>query len=152
MDTYGKIGKKMSLFKFLFINIYGFLLFVLGVAVFLMPMELFFQVLKIILAVFFIACSVGLFSQWPAKKRLIDILVLRNQNEIRPDTFKKHNKTLCGLLVVSYTLGRLRKTEAFRDLSKKDWKTIKQKALGTNPVGVWRKKIKKGGRPCWGRL
>ena len=133
----------MKLIQFLFINVFAFLLFALGVVVLFMPKELFYLIFKILIAVIFIVSCVNLFIEWPAKKHLIEILVLRNRNEIRLDTFKKHKETLCGKLVVMYTMNMLRKTDNYRTLSTAEWKLKKRKVFEENSVGAWRKKNKK---------
>jgi len=105
--------------RFLYLNIYSFLIVCAGILVLVLP---FYSITKWTLVVqgivaiklFFI--SGKLFSSWDAKKREIDLLVKRNKNEFRPDTFDIYMQAPCGRLVVH---------EALRDLNmQKEYKTL----------------------------
>jgi hypothetical protein len=120
----------MKFLRLLYLNIYAFLLLALGLGIFLLPMEIFLVIFKIILSLWSVAGAAGIASQSKGKLRLIPILYARNKNGLRPDTFKAHTKTLCGTLMVYAVLRDLRKSEAYRDLPAADWKECKRKALG----------------------
>jgi len=105
--------------RFLYLNIYSFLIVCAGILVLVLP---FYSITKWTLVVqgivaiklFFIAGR--LFSAWDAKKREIDLLVKRNKNDFRPDTFDIYMQAPCGRLVVR---------EALRDLNmQKEYKTL----------------------------
>jgi hypothetical protein len=120
----------MKVVRFLYINIYTFLLFGLAVFVYFIPMDIFLYILKI-LCVFFLALGgLSILGQWNAKNKKIKILAARNKNGIRPDTFKKVRSTFCGQLMVNLTLRDLRKTENYSSLSKAEWKEQKRRAKG----------------------
>jgi len=69
-----------------------------------------------IVAIYLFSTSGKLFSTWNAKKREIDLLVKRNKNEFRPDTFEIYMQAPCGRLVVR---------EALRDLNmQREYKTL----------------------------
>jgi hypothetical protein len=110
-------------------NIYAFLLLGLGAAVFFVPTGIFLIILKSLVVLWCAVGAVIIFSQWKQKKRKMIILLARNRNEVRPDTFKQLSGTLCGQLMIQSTLTALRKSEAFRDVPKSEWKAYRDKAF-----------------------
>jgi hypothetical protein len=120
----------MKFFRFLYLNLFVFVLLGLGICIFLLPSDIFLLVLKYLCAFFCATGAIGIFAQWKGKTGIIPVLVKRNQKTIRPDTFKKLNATLCGQLVVSLALRDLRKTEMYSSLSEAEWKERKLKAMG----------------------
>jgi len=130
----------MRLLRFLYLNVYAFLLLASGAACILLPRELFYIIVKFLLAGLLIAMAISLFSKWSVNIRIIKVLALRNRKEMRFDTFKKFNKTFCGMLLISYTLYELRKTDNYSYLSNKELKNIKNIVFGKIPVGARRRK------------
>jgi hypothetical protein len=130
----------MRIGRFLYLNIYAFLLLALGALVFIMPEALFLFVLKILTALWCALAGIVLLSSWKKKMRKMKTLAARNAKEIRPDTFKKLSETLCGRLMVQLTLADLRKTEAYSALSKADWKALKRKTFGKQAKNPRRKR------------
>ena len=59
-----------------------------------------------------------LFSTWDVKKREIDLLVKRNKNEFRPDTFEVFMQAPCGRLVVREALRELNTQGEYKTLLK----------------------------------
>jgi hypothetical protein len=59
-----------------------------------------------------------LFSTWDDKKLKIDILIKRNQEEFRPDTFGVFMQAPCGRLIVHYVLRYLNKRGEYKSLLK----------------------------------
>jgi hypothetical protein len=59
-----------------------------------------------------------LFSTWEDKKLKIDILVKRNQDEFRPDTFYVFMQAPCGRLIVHCVLWDLDKQGEYKSLLK----------------------------------
>jgi hypothetical protein len=125
----------MKLCRFLYINIYAFLLFALGIVLFVLPMEIFLLALKILTVVWSAAGGIVIFSQGKMKLRKIPVLVARNRKELRTDTFKTLQGTLCGRLMVTAALADLRKSENYCNLSNADWENCKARALGKNTRG-----------------
>jgi hypothetical protein len=107
--------------RFLYLNIYSILIFCAGILVLVLP---FYSITKwtlvvqgiIAIKLFFI--SGKLFSTWDAKKREIDLLVNRNKNEFRPDTFEVFMQAPCGRLVVREALQDLNMLEKYKTLLK----------------------------------
>ncbi|MDR2595820.1 MAG: hypothetical protein LBC76_00725 [Treponema sp.] len=71
-----------------------------------------------IVAIKLFLVSNRLFSTWNAKKREIDLLVKRNKNEFRPDTFNVYMQAPCGRLVVREALRELNMQERYKSLLK----------------------------------
>ena len=142
----------MIFFRFLFLNVYAFLLFALGAIIVILPKEFFYLVVKYLLAVWCIFGGIAIFAKWKAKKQILKIVTLRNRNEIRPDTFKWFRKTLCWKLVINVSLSDLRKTENYRNIPKAEWNDLKRKAYGKTAVGgskrrkPFQKKLNKSGK------
>jgi hypothetical protein len=111
----------MTFLRFLYINSYAFSLFILGVLLFILPMDIFLLIVKILVSIWSIAGGIIILSQWKMKLRKIPLLVARNKKNIRPDIFKKLNETLCGRLMVNAALSDLRKSENYRNLSNDEW-------------------------------
>jgi len=107
--------------RFIHVNFYILLLVVLGIGIFLLPMEFFYAFFKVMMSIWCVSGGIALMFQWKAKKRKIELLVARNRSHIRPDTFRSVNRTLCGQQMVSLALKDLRKTENYRALSKAEW-------------------------------
>jgi hypothetical protein len=105
--------------RFLYLNIYAFLLVFAGILTFILPFYLISKWILVaqgIIAIKLFFISGKLFSAWDAKKREIDLLVNRNKNEFRPDTFEVYMQAPCGRLVVR---------EALRELNiQKEYKTL----------------------------
>ena len=120
----------MVLLRFLFINSFAFLLIIVGSAIFFIPTEIFFIILKYAIAIGCVGSSINIFVKWKIKKRIMEILILRNRNEIRPETFTKYRGVLCWELVYYYVLCQLRKTEKYSKLSKEKWRELKEKKFG----------------------
>ena len=119
----------MKFLRFMYINIYSFLLFILGVLIFLLPLEVFLLLAKIACALWAAYNGAYLLSLWKGKNRKMMTLLARNRKEIRPDTFRKLKGTLCGRLMVNLTLADLRKTGNYSSLSKAEWKEQKKRVF-----------------------
>jgi hypothetical protein len=57
-----------------------------------------------------------LFSAWEDKNEKINILIKRNQDEFRPDTFNVFMQAPCGRLIVHYVLRNLNKQGEYKYL------------------------------------
>ena len=71
-----------------------------------------------IAAVYLFSISGKLFSTWGAKKREIDLLVKRNKNGFRPDTFELYMQAPCGRLVAREALRELNMRGEYKTLLK----------------------------------
>jgi hypothetical protein len=59
-----------------------------------------------------------LFSTWEDKIKKMDILLKRNKNEFRPDTFEVYMQAPCGRLMVHQVLRDLHKQGEYKSLLK----------------------------------
>jgi len=119
----------MNLLRFIILNSFAFLLAGIGIAVILMPIDIFIIVFKYIIAIGCLFNAAGIFLKWKKKKIMMDILIRRNLNEIRPDTFRKYRGELCWELVYHYIFYKLRKTEKYRILSRDEWEKKREKVF-----------------------
>jgi len=120
----------MIFFRFLFINIFAFVLVALGVLVFLLPQDIFVKIARYLIAASCAFSGVALFLQWKSKTRKMKVLAARNGKRFRRETFNDIRTTPCGMLMVDMVLRDLRKTENYASLSKAEWKEIVRKAFG----------------------
>ncbi|MDR1950417.1 MAG: hypothetical protein LBQ38_13585 [Spirochaetaceae bacterium] len=119
----------MKFIRFLYLNIYAFVLMALAALCFALPPAVFLLVVKILLGGFCAASSGGMFFQFKKKTELAKILVKRSRDKFRPDTFRYHTKTFCGELMVHAALSDLRKTENYRSLPKDEWKAYRARVF-----------------------
>ena len=133
----------MKVLRFLYANYYALLLIVFGLAVFFIPNEIFFTILKIMISIWSIVGGCLLLSKWRSRKRLIKILVGKNRNEIRFDTFRTVRQTHCGQQIIGIVLSDLRKQENYRCLSKSEWILLEKKAYGETVVNRLSKSSRK---------
>ena len=111
----------MKMTRFLYLNIYSFLLAGAGILVLALPFYLLSKwtlVIQGIAAVKIFLISARLFSSWESKNREIELLVNRNKNEFRPDTFTVFMQAPCGRLVACEALRILNKQEQYKTLLK----------------------------------
>jgi len=107
--------------RFLYLNIYSFLIVCAGILTLILPFYLITKwtlIAQGIIAIKLFLISGKLFSTWDAKKREIDLLVKRNKNEFRPDTFEIYMQAPCGRLVVHEALRDLNMREEYKTLLK----------------------------------
>jgi hypothetical protein len=107
--------------RFLYLNIYSILFVCAGILTLIIPLYLITKwilVVQGIVAIKLFLVSNRLFSTWNAKKREIDLLVKRNKNEFRPDTFNVYMQAPCGRLVVREALRELNMQERYKSLLK----------------------------------
>jgi len=107
--------------RFLYLNIYSFLIVCAGILALIMPFYMISKwtlLIQAIVAVKLFVISGKLFSSWEYKKREIDVLIKRNQNEFRPDTFEVFMQAPCGKLVARQVLRDLNKQDEYKSLVK----------------------------------
>ena len=113
--------KKKDVLRFLFINIYSFLLILAGILTLITPfyhISKWALVVQSIVSLKLFMISGRLFLTWNNKKREIDLLVKRNINEFRPDTFEVFMQAPCGRLVVYEALKELNMQRDYKTLLK----------------------------------
>jgi hypothetical protein len=107
--------------RFLYLNIYSFLIVCAGILTLVLPFWLFTKwtlVAQGIVSIYLFSISGRLFFTWDMKKREIDLLVKRNKNEFRPDTFEIYMQAPCGRLVVQEALKELNMRGEYKTLLK----------------------------------
>ena len=107
--------------RFLYLNIYSFLLAGAGILTLLSPFYLITKwvlIIQVIIAVKFFLFSARLFSTWEEKNKKIDILMKKNIKEFRPDTFEIFMQAPCGRLIVHQVLKDLNKQDEYKLLLK----------------------------------
>jgi hypothetical protein len=75
-----------------------------------------------------------LFSTWDDKKLKTDILIKRNHDEFRPDTFDVFMQAPCGRLIVHYVLRALDKRGEYKSLLKLQKPLLKRLRDNCMPV------------------
>ncbi|GHV96769.1 hypothetical protein AGMMS50293_30890 [Spirochaetia bacterium] len=109
----------MKYFRVLYLNSYSLLLILSGILILLPP---FYKISRVFLCFQIIAAlkcfmvSFRLFSAWDEKKRMMALLINRNQREFRPDTFKVYMQAPCSRLLVKSVLKQLGQKQHYRDL------------------------------------
>jgi hypothetical protein len=114
-------SKKNNVSRFLYLNIYSFLIVCAGILTLILPLYLITKwtlVVQGIVAIKLFLIAGKLFSTWDVKKREIDLLVKRNKNEFRPDTFEVFMQAPCGRLVVREALRELNTQGEYKTLLK----------------------------------
>ena len=114
-------SKKNDVSKFLYLNIYSFLIVCAGILSLAIPFYLISKwtlVLQGIIAICLFSTAGKLFSTWDYKKREITLLVNKNKNEFRPDTFEIFMQAPCGRLVVRQALHDLNMQGKYKTLLK----------------------------------
>jgi len=107
--------------RFLYLNIYSFILVFSGALALAIPLYLiskWFWIPQGIIALYFFSTGSKLFSTWDDKKAKITILLNKNKDEFRPDTFKQFMEAPCGRLVAKVVLADLGKSHEYKDLLK----------------------------------
>ena len=100
-------------------NTYSFLLFFCGIISILIPLykiSLWFLIPQIIACLIFFKQAFKLFSSWKDKKIKYQILMGKNKNEFRADSFEVFMKAPCGRLLTKAVLKDLHKEEEYKNL------------------------------------
>lgn len=107
--------------RFLYLNIYAFLLLVGGIGIFFIPLyeiNVWFLLPQSIVALVCLKNSLRIFKSWSDKKRKYDVLMQRNANGFRPDTFSEYMQAPCGRLLVRIVLEDLGISDEYKTLKK----------------------------------
>jgi hypothetical protein len=113
--------KTTGALRFLYVNTYSFLIGFLGILTLVIPfyrIGLWTLVIQAIIAIKLFIIAGKLFLTWDDKKLKMDILIKRNQDVFRPDTFEVFMQAPCGRLMVRQVLRDLHKREEYKSLLK----------------------------------
>ena len=108
-----------KLFRFLYLNFYAFLLLLCGITVAVLPCYRISKLLVIPQVAVIWLClkySFHLFATWKDKKVKYEILLKKNKNEFRPDTFKVFMQAPCGRLLTKAVLKDMGIKEKYKEL------------------------------------
>jgi hypothetical protein len=113
--------KKKDVLRFLYLNVYSFLIVCTGILTLIAPfyrISRWIFVIQAIVAIKLFTIAGKLFSAWKDKERKIDILIKRNQDGFRADTFSVFMQAPCGRLIVRQALKDLRMPGEYKGLLK----------------------------------
>ena len=110
-----------TLGRFLYLNIYAFLLILLGLGIFVLPLYRHWLglIFQIVWALVCLGEAAKVFYTWNDKKRKYAVLMQRNKPLFRPDTGAEYMKAPCGRLLVQLVLKDLKQTQHYAALKKK---------------------------------
>lgn len=106
-------------FRFIYLNTYSFLLLFCGIIVILVPLyklSLWLLIPQILACFIFIKQAMKLLSTWKDKKIKYQILIGKNKNEFRPDSFQVFMQAPCGRLLTKAVLKDLNLKEKYKEL------------------------------------
>lgn len=106
-------------FRFVYLNAYAFLLAFCGMAAISIPLfkiSKWLLVLQIVVSLFCLRQSYQLFSTWKDKQRKYEILMGKNKDFFRPDSFKIFMQAPCGRLLTKAVLKDLGIRENYKEL------------------------------------
>lgn len=107
--------------RYLYLNFYAFLLLAAGGCVGGLPfwrISLWFIVPQAIIALTCFRNAIRILSTWNDKKRKYALLMQRNVNGIRPDTFTEYMQAPCGRVLVKIVLKDLGYSNRYTELKK----------------------------------
>jgi hypothetical protein len=113
--------EKNGVLRFLYLNIYSFLIICAGILLLIVPfykINRWTLVVQAIIAIKLFMIAGRLFSTWEDKNRKTSVLIKRNQDEFRPDTFSVFMQAPCGRLIVHQVLWDLHKQDEYKKLLK----------------------------------
>lgn len=105
--------------RFIYLNTYSFLLLICGIAAAVAPLYKVSMLLVIPQVFICFVCfkqSYRLFSTWGEKKRKYAVLMERNKEHFRPDTFEAYMQAPCGRLLTKAVLKDLGESKRYKEL------------------------------------
>ena len=108
--------------RFVYLNAYAFLLFIIGVGIAFTPIyksgHWWLVAAQVVTVFIILKGSVEIFKSWNDKKRKYHVLIERNAETLRPDTFSEYMKAPCGRLLVKIVLKDIDKQNEYKNLKK----------------------------------
>ena len=105
--------------RFLYLNTYGFMLILGGLLIIALPFWLitvYTLIGQVVIGIIPIGFGISLISSWNDKKREYNVLMERNKNNFRPDTFEIYMDHPCGRKLTHAVLKDLGKSEEYKNL------------------------------------
>jgi len=107
--------------RFLYLNIYSFVPIFAGALVLLLPfykINKYIFIVQIIITFCLFILAAKLFCAWEDKKKKRQVLLGKNRDVFRPDTFEVFMQAPCGRLIVQSVLSELCKSGEYKNLLK----------------------------------
>lgn len=108
-----------TLQRFLYLNIYAFLLLVIGGGIGFLPVykvSYYLLIPQILLVIICLKGAYDIFASWEDKKRKYVVLMERNSKNFRPDTFSEYMQAPCGRLLTKIVLSDLGLSDKYKIL------------------------------------
>lgn len=108
-----------KLFRFIYLNTYAFLLILAGTLVLALPFWLlspFTLIIQVPLSIPLFICGFSLLNGWNDKKREYAVLMAKNKDGIRPESFKIFMEAPCGRKLTHVVLKDLGKESEYKNL------------------------------------
>lgn len=105
--------------RFVYLNIYAFLLLFLVICVLGIPLfkiTVFLIIPQMIVAIILFQNSFRLFSTWDDKKRKYAVLLAKNRKSFSAETFKTFMKAPCGRILVKAVLNDIGLKHKYKEL------------------------------------
>ncbi len=107
--------------RYLYLNSYAILLFLLGMACAFIPcykVSWLLVAVQVVAVILFLRGAAIIFSSWNDKKRKYAVLMERNSSGIRHETFSEYVQAPCGRLLIRIVLKDLGLQSEYRNIMK----------------------------------
>jgi len=106
----------LSFLRYMYFNFYAFLLIAMGAGIFFLPFSVFVFILRVVLSACLVSAAFAILKTWNRKKRVIKLLLAKNEKEFAINSFKPFMSELCMQLIVIYVLCKKGKLRLFLQL------------------------------------
>lgn len=107
--------------RFIYLNAYALLLLLGGAGFAIIPLfdnAVWVIVVKVVVGAVCLKGAFSILSGWNDKKRKYEVLMTRNRETLRPDTFKEYMEAPCGRLLTRVVLKDLGQADQYKMLWK----------------------------------
>ena len=114
-------NKISTIGRYFYLNIYAYLLILLGVGIAFIPLYILWEpsiLIQAAIALIPFNAGIKILRRWKEKRRSYRILVRRNRNGLRADSFKEYMQAPCGRQLVKIVLKDLGEREKYKELKK----------------------------------
>lgn len=114
-------NKISTIGRYFYLNIYAYLLILLGIGIAFIPLYLLWKpsiLIQAAIALIPIKAGIKILKRWKEKRRSYSILVRRNRNGLRADSFKEYMQAPCGRQLVKVVLKDLGEKEKYKELKR----------------------------------
>jgi hypothetical protein len=124
-----KVYSIESVKRFLYLNIYAFTLLGIAIVIALLPLYEFswlYMLIQYPLAIGLAYWGFDIISRWDRKVKDYNLLIERNKQVFRSDTFTGHMMVPCGRLLTKLVLKDLGHEDKYKELKEIAWSKIKE--------------------------